>query len=185
MNNRIEIQLSSKKISLLLIGALLFIIGGTWMVFDPGDGGYYFIIGRSFYLTPEMIQTIGVIGIVFFGIIIIYGIRKLFEKKVGLIIDSKGITDNSNASSIGLIEWNDIKKIRTEQIMSTKFLLIDIVNPEKYIEKATNRIQAKLLKTNMRIYNTPISITSNSMNCSFQELQKLILTEFERNINAS
>lgn len=50
---------------------------------------------------------------------------------------------------IGLIEWNDITGICTEQVMSTKFLLIDIANPEKYIGKAKNIAQKKLMKANM------------------------------------
>ena len=116
----------------------------------------------------------------FFGATGIYGIVKLFDKKIGLIIDSDGITDNSNASSIGLIEWNDITEIRTKQIMSTKFLLIDIVKPEKYIGKAKNGMQAKLMKANMNMYETPLSITSNTLKYNFGELEKLIHTEFKR-----
>ena len=133
--------------------------------------------------NPELIRIIGIITTVFFGIGVVYGIKKLFDKKIALIIDSNGITDNSNASSIGLIEWNDISGIRTIQVMSTKFLLIDIANPEKYIEKAKNRIQARLMKANMNIYETPLSITSNTLNYNFGELEKLIKTEYKKNKN--
>ena len=133
--------------------------------------------------NPEMIRIIGFVAIVFFGMSGFYGIKKLLDKKVGLIIDSSGITDNSNASSIGLIEWNDILDIRTEQIMSTKFLLIDIENPEKYIGKAKSGMKAKLMRSNMKMYGTPLSITSNTLKYNFGELQKLIQTEFKRNKN--
>ena len=68
--------------------------------------------------------------------------------------------------------------------MSTKFLLIDIVNPEKYIGKAKNRIQARLMKANMNMYETPLSITSNTLKYDFGELEKLIQSEFEQNKNA-
>jgi len=155
------------------------------MSIKPGDAGYYFnaAIGKFIYLTPEMIQIIGVIDILFFGAAGFYGIKKMFDKKVGLIIDSNGITDNSNESSIGLIEWNDITEIRTKQVVSTKFLLIDIVNPEKYIGKAKNRIQARLMKANMNIYETPLSITSNTLKYDFGELEKLIQTEYKKNKN--
>jgi hypothetical protein len=159
---------------------------GIWMVIEPSDTGYYFnaAIGRFIYLTPELIQIIGIVGILFFSATGIYGIRKLFDKKAGLIIDSDGITDNSNASSIGLIEWNDITEIRTKQIMSTKFLLIDIENPEKYIGKAKNGMQAKLMRTNMNMYETPLSITSNTLKYNFDELEKLVKTELKQIKNA-
>jgi len=179
LNTKIEIPLSKKKIILLLIAATAFVIGGIWIVSDPE-----IFIPNIFGITnPEIIRIGGIIGVLFFGAAAIYGIKKLFDKKVGLIIDSHGITDNSNASSIGLIEWNDISEIRTQQVMSTKFLLIDIVNPEKYIGKAKNRIQAKLMKGNMNMYGTPLSITSNTLKYDFGKLEQLVQTEFERNKN--
>tara|TARA_Y100000385_G_C12798223_1_gene510644 strand:- start:83 stop:646 length:564 start_codon:yes stop_codon:yes gene_type:complete len=185
LNNKIEIPLSRKKIILLLLASIGFISGGIWMVINPENAGRYFnpITKRFFYLNSESIQVIGIVGILFFGAAVIYGIKKLFDKKIGLILDSNGITDNSNASSIGLIEWNDILDIRTKQVMSTKFLLIDIVNPEKYIGKAKNGIQSRLMKANMNMYETPLSITSNTLNYDFGKLEKLIKTEFNKNKN--
>ncbi len=180
MNDTIEIPLSKKKIILLLLAAITFVAGGIWIATNPE----IFIKNIFRIANPEIIRIGGIAGILFFGTAGIYGIKKLFDKKVGLIIDSNGITDNSNASSIGLIEWNDISEIRTKQVMSTKFLLIDIVNPEKYIGKAKNGIQAKLMKANMNMYETPLSITSNTLKYDFGELEKLIQSEFERNKNA-
>ncbi len=187
MINRIEIPLSKNKIILLLIGAFIFVVFGILFVIEPENfvtnSTHLKLRNRIFSKYPELIRVIGVVAIGFFGAVCIYGIKKLIDKKVGLIIDSNGITDNSNASSIGLIEWNDITNIRTIRIMSTKFLLIDIVNPEKYIGKAKNRIQARLMKANMNMYETPLSITSNTLKYDFNELEKLIQSEFEKNKN--
>jgi hypothetical protein len=185
LKSTIEIPLSKKKIILLLLASIGLISGGIWMVINPENAGRFFnpITKRFFYLNSELIQIIGIVGILFFGAAAIYGLKKLFDKKIGLILDSNGITDNSNASSIGLIEWNDILGIRTKQVMSTKFLLIDVVNPEKYLGKAKNGIQSRLMKANMNMYETPLSITSNTLNYDFGELEKLIQTEFKRNKN--
>ena len=99
MNNKIEIPLSKKKITLLLFAAIAFIAGGIWIAINPER-----FIPNIFGITnSEIIRICGIVGILFFGAAGIYGIMKLFDKKVGLIIDSNGITDNSNASSIGLI----------------------------------------------------------------------------------
>ncbi len=180
MNNRIEIPLSKNKIALLLLGSIAFVAGGIWIATNPER-----FIPNIFRITDsEFIRIGGIVGILFFSATGIYGIKKLFDKKIGLIIDSDGITDNSNASSIGLIEWKDISEIRTKQVMSTKFLLIDIVNPEKYIGKAKNGLQAKLMKANMNMYETPLSITSNTLKYDFGDLEKIIQTEFKRNKNA-
>ncbi len=181
MNNKIEIQLSKNKIILLTIGSFLFVIAGIWLFANSTEFQNH---SMRLMRNPMVIKSVGIIAVLFFGATGIYGIRKLFDKKVGLIIDKNGITDNSNASSIGLIEWNDISEIKTEQVMSTKFLLIGVENPEKYIGKAKSGIKARLMKTNMKMYGTPLSITSNTLKYDFNELEKLIQTEFEKNKNA-
>lgn len=181
MKNRIEIPLSKKKIALLALGSIAFVIGGTWIATNPES-----FIPSIFEITdPELIRIIGIAGIIFFALTGIYGVYKLFDKKVGLIIDSNGIIDNSNASSIGLIEWRDISEIRTKQVVSTKFILIDVINPEKYLAKAKNRLQANLMKANMNVYKTPLSITSNTLKYNFEELEKLVQIELERHKKTS
>ena len=177
MKNRIEIELNSKKDKLLLIPSILFTFIGIWFLFNPN-------ILSNHNLTPEIIRIINISLILFFGINSIIGLKKIFNRKIGLIIDSNGITDNSNKSSIGLIEWKDITEIRTKHILSTKFFLIDINNPEKYLEKSKSIYQSKLLKINMDSYGTPLYITSYSLNFDFKELERILQTEFERNKNA-
>lgn len=181
MGNRIEISLSKNKLFLGIGGSILFVILGMWLFANSTE-----FQDNSIRLmrNPMVIKSVGIVGMLFFGATGIYGIRKFFDKKVGLIIDEYGITDNSNASSIGLIEWNDISEIITEQVMSTKFLLIKVENPEKYIEKAKGEMKARLMKTNMKMYGTPLSITSNTLKYDFNELEKLIKTEFENSKNA-
>lgn len=180
MKEIIEIPLSKKKIYLIIAGSFLFVVAGIWLFFNPNE---FQNISIKLLRNPILIKSIGIIGSIFFGITGVYGIRKLSDKKPGLIIDKNGITDNSNASSIGLIEWSDISEIKTSQVMSTKFIMIDVINPEKYIEKAKNGMKAKLMRANMKMYGTPLSITSNTLNYNFEELEKLIETEFRRNKN--
>ena len=138
----------------------------------------------GFILSPEIVRIMGVLGIVLFGAAGVFGIKKLFDKKVGLIIDKNGITDNSSALSIGLIEWKDINGIELTQVNSIKFLRIGVKNPEKYISKAKNGIKAKLMKINMNMYGSPIYITSNSLKYNFEELETIAQSEFKKNKNA-
>jgi len=181
MEEKIEIPISKNKLFLGIGGSILFVILGFWILTNLSD---FENKGIRIFRNPIVLKGAGISAVLFFGATGIYGVKKLFEKKVGLIIDSNGITDNSNASSVGLIEWNDISEIKTQQVMSTKFLLINVVNPEKYIEKAKSGMKAKLLRSNMKMYGTPLSITSNTLKCDFGELEKLIETEYDRNKNA-
>jgi len=116
---------------------------------------------------------------------LIYIFYKAFDQKPGLVINEKGITDNSNFTSVGLIEWSQIKGIRMAQVMSNRFVLIDVVNPEKYLQESS-KFKASLMKSNLKIYGTPITITSNSLRCNFNELEKLLqeaLSKYERDSN--
>ena len=182
MSKKIEIPLSKTKLYFVIGGSIIFVLLRIFLFSNASEFQNHTL---RILRNTVVIKSIGILGTLFFGAIGIYGIRKLFEKKAGLIIDENGITENSNASSIGLIEWNDISEIKTEQVMSTKFLLIKVKNPEKYIEKAKNGIKAKLMKTNMRMYGTPISIATNTLKYDFIALEKLIQTEFNMNKNTN
>ena len=171
----IEIPLSRKKLILGIIGSFLFVISGVWLFTHSND---FHNIPFRIFRNPTVIKSAGIAGVLFFGSTGIYGIKKMFDKAIGLTIDENGITDNSNASSVGLIEWKDIVEIRTEQVMSTKFLLIFITNPDFYIDKVKG-IKKKLLLGNYKMYGTPISITSNTLKFSFDDLEKLIIDKLK------
>lgn len=126
-----------------------------------------------------LIRLIGIIAVLFFGFVLITLIRKvLFDKNLGIIINEKGIFDNSSFVAVGLIKWDDIISIKKRKVGKTSFLLIDVKNPENYI-RTSNKIKSNLLKANYRSYGTPISISSNFINCDFVELEKYILNGFK------
>jgi hypothetical protein len=178
MTEKIEIPISAKKVYLLVIGSLLFTVLGIWLFINAES-----LQGHSmkFSRNPVFLKIVGIASVVFFGAAGIFSIKKLSDNKPGLTIDDIGITDNSSGSSIGLINWADIRSIRTEQIMSTKFLIIDIDNAEKYVALAKNKLKAKLLKANIKMYGTPVAISSTTLNFKFTELEKLLRMEFEKN----
>jgi hypothetical protein len=97
-----------------------------------------------------------------------------------LTIDENGITDNTNATSIGLIEWDDITGIDRVEIASSKILIIKTDKPNKYIDRARNGISKRAMKANNKMYGSPISIISSSLKMKFNELENLIESELKR-----
>lgn len=170
---KIEIPLSKTKNILILLGALSFVTLGV-----------FFIITPDTFISPimknhQVIIIAGILSVLFFGMAGVYGVKKLFDKRIGLTIDQFGIIDNTNASSVGLIKWADITDIKTGQIASTKFLLIYISNPEFYLEKVKG-FKRKIMEGNNRMYGTPITITSTTLKCKFSDLEKLINDKFSK-----
>lgn len=163
--NKIEIPLSKTKLLLGIGGSVLFVVLGLYFVTTMAD--------QQTRYNQTMVKGIGIASILFFGATGIYGIKKMFDKTIGLTIDENGIFDNTNASSVGLIKWEDIAAIKTRKVASTKFLLIYTTNPDFYLDKVKG-FKRKLMEGNSRLYGTPLSITSTTLEYNFTDLEKLI-----------
>lgn len=86
----IEIRLSKKKLILLLLTGVGFVICSILFIINPS----HFV---SFIIRSEkIIFLIGITGIIVFGIASIFLFIKLFDSKPGLIINKEGIIDNTN-----------------------------------------------------------------------------------------
>jgi hypothetical protein len=163
--NKIEIPLSKTKLLFGIAGSILFVVLGFYL--------FTTMAYQQSRFNPTLVKGVGLASNLFFGATGIYGIKKLFDKSVGLTIDDNGIIDNTNASSIGLIKWADITEIRTEQVMSTKFLLIFTNDPNGILEKVSG-MKRKLMAGNMKMYGTPLSITSTTLKYNIDDLEKIL-----------
>lgn len=173
----IKIEISKTKLILALIGSILFVIVGFIFVVNPTK------FTSFLFRNPTLILLSGIASIVFFGGLLVYLSKKLFDKKPGLIISNEGITDNSSATSVGFVEWNDIQGIEVQEVMSNKFIMLKTNKPDKYINNATSKLKRHSLKYNYENFGSPIAITSNSLKISFKNLEELIRKEFEKKKN--
>ena len=180
----IIIRFSRTKLMLALIGCLAFIVGGIYMIIDSNTS-------TNNRHSEEFLFFIGLISILFFGLGLFFIAKKVFTRKAGLTINDKGIIDNSSGTSIGLIEWDDITGVETIKvsvpvydyffsISSPKMLLIKTSKPEKYIERSKNRISKEAMKTNNRMYGTPLTIISHSLKINFSKLEKIISEQLKQ-----
>jgi hypothetical protein len=134
--------------------------------------------------NPIFVKIIGVASVLFFGLTGFYSFKQLFHKSTGLIIDWNGITDNSGPSGVGFIDWNDIREIRTMEFKSSKFLLIFPADPEKYLRNS-GTARRKAMEGNIKLFGTPLSISSGNLKCSFDKLEKMILEGLNEHRNSS
>ncbi|RED43944.1 hypothetical protein DFQ10_104135 [Winogradskyella eximia] len=183
----IIIRSSKTKLVLMLIVCLAFIIGGINMIIEPNKS----INNRH---SEEYLVFIGLLSVLFCGLGVFFIAKNIFNRKVGLIINNKGITDNSNTTSIGLIEWDDITGVETIQVSipayeylftvsSPKMLIIKTSKPEKYIERSKNMISKEAMKTNNRMYGTPLTITSHTLKIKSSNLETIISEQLNKRKN--
>ena len=163
---------------LVMIGCLFFIVGGIMTLLDENA------MTSLMYRSELFNRIVAVSCILFFGAIFITIPLKFFKNKMGIVINEQGIIDNSNFSSIGLIEWKDVKAIRTVQFQRTKALLVDTNKPKKYIDKANSSFKKRMLNSNKRVYGTPLYITSLILDIGFSDLERIMKEAYNENQKA-
>jgi len=168
--DNIEIYSSKKKSFLLLIGSTLFVIMGILMVMKAGNDS------ASRMQSPAFIKGLGIASILFFGLGIYVSIRQVINSHLVLIVDENGLHINPNKSSSAQIAWNDIQGFSEIKIHSTKLVIIDLYNPEYWIEKEQNKIRKQLMRFNVNNYGSPFSLSAQFMQINHEALMK-ILTE--------
>ena len=164
------IALSKTKIVLLLLGAVAFVMIGVrlWTISDSQIG-----------YNPHYVKLAAVSCVVFFSICVVYGFFKLFDSKPGLTIGPDGIDDNSSGVSAGHVPWNEIIGIDVTTISSQRFLVFLVEEPQKYVGRG-NFLQRKLNAANLKLYGSPIQISSNSLKIDFRELTELVTQYYDR-----
>ena len=168
---RIEIKLSKGKGIITFFGSVAFVLTSIWLIDYAGN--HETIDLKLLTLDPVITIVIGYVGLVFFGLAALYISYKLFDKTPGLVIDKEGIYDNSSAAAGHLIKWERITGLRVEQVMSTKFILIDLKNPEEFMDGVSG-IKKQLMWSTYKMYGTPTSISSSTLSCDFDELFQII-----------
>ena len=174
IDDRIRIPLSKRKLILALLGSLLLVVGGFWMVSNPER------FQSKVFSNHTFIFLTGMLSITFFGTCGFYISKKLADPRPGLIIDGTGITDNTSGISAGFIPWSDIKEFKTAQVINQKFIMVIVYNPENYIERQTNSAKRNAVTINYKGYGSPVSISANALKCNFSELEGFFKQNLKR-----
>ena len=173
MNRQIEIAFSRKKLVLLFVLALAFIIMGVQFIISPVN------FTSPIQQNPQIIQIVGIISVLFFGIASLFIVPKLWGSPVGLLINEQGITNNTVAGSSHHIPWSDVVGFRSIKIRQSKIILVHTKNPEKYIEAETNYFKRQIMRSNYNLYGSPLSISVNALKIKHKPLLKALEKEWQ------
>lgn len=108
--------------------------------------------------------TIIFIGFLFFGAGFLFLLFRLLINRNLVIVDKNGITDNTNAIALGLIEWEDILDIRLNSVndVGGDFITLILADEEKYLNRVSPMKKPMLLaniKMGFSIANISLSTT--------------------------
>ena len=137
---RIEIYSSKKKSLLLLIGSIAFVALGIWLLLEADN-----LTGWR-ARNPIFTRGIGIASILFFGLGIFVGIKRLIKSEISLIIDPKGLNVNPNYC-IGFEDSiSGIDAINLAMMYSVGIGDINILYKAKYVVKSTKELDFNLIK---------------------------------------
>ncbi len=171
MSHSIAIPLSKAKVQKNLWIAVLFLVAGVFFVSKP----YWFI--RSTNTT--VITVVGYGIMILSALISIVLLKKLNDKKPGLLIDGEGILDNFSGVAAGKIYWKDVRKISTEIVSGQSFIMIHVKNPNDYLRAQKNPIKVSMMELNQRLYQTPLNISANGLKINITDLYESLQQQFE------
>lgn len=136
---RIEIYSSKKKSLLLLIGSIAFVALGIWLLLEADN-----LTGWR-ARNPIFTRGIGIASILFFGLGIFVGIKRLIKSEISLIIDPKGLNVNPKKSLTEFIHWTDISGFEEIKIKSTRIVIIGVKNSDYWLDNETSGFRRKLM----------------------------------------
>lgn len=167
--DKIELYTSKSKSLALLFGSLVFVIVGIWMILDTDKTGDD--LENYFY---------GSLCVLFFSFGIFIGLKRIIRPQLMLIIDSKGININPKVSIRDFIEWKEISDFGELRIKTQKFIVINLYDPEVWIEKEVKPAKRKLMKMNLKNYGSPFQISVSGLNINYPELKDILNTYYQQ-----
>ena len=168
MNKKIKFKKNRILLGILFFSLMLF--ASIWFLINPE------IFLRNVFMKAEFIQTMGIIGIVYFPVIL-FSFFKIISRKYAIVITDDFIIDNSKYESLGKIKWKDISEIQRFKKKNIELIL------NKTIFKTKRRNLLKRFLTFMHNWNykKSILISSALMDCSIEELFETISLVYEQN----
>jgi hypothetical protein len=171
------IELSKTKLVVVIAGASAFVALGFQM-FLRTDESIRASHGPWLFREPVFVHGMGLAAMLFFGLCIPLALRKLFDRKPGLILNSSGITDNASFGSAGFVPWSDIVGAGIYGAQRQQMLVIKLRDPDKYINRGS-ALSRRLNKANEKMGGSPVAIPSIALKIDFPELLALF-NEYHR-----
>ncbi len=175
----IGIYSSRKKSVLLLIGSVLFVAAGVYLFLNAED----MALKRSIFKNPLFVKAAGAAAVLFFGLGIYASIRALIRNRLILTIDNEGIDVNPEKRPSVKIAWKQITGISEVSIHGTRIIVIQVNNPEDWIDRESSAVRRKMMRFNVDYCGSPFNISANATQSSHAELMGILNDSLSKHRN--
>ena len=131
--------------------------------------------------NPYTAALLGIIMVIVFTPMVFFLLSSLIHVGDAVVIDKKGITDNSSIVALGFIPWKDIAYIDMYQVKKHKHVRLHLLNDKEYLNKIHSPVKRLFFKINNWDKNGyyRVSISTTYLRCKYEDLDKNIREAFE------
>ena len=153
-------------IGLTVSSLLILLIINTINHFNDKD--YY----SGIYLVSYIILSIWILALTIFAFLDY--LKTMFDKTAVLTINENGINDNLSIFSVGNISWTDITGIKIITALRTNFLVIEVTDPQSFIDRKI-KLKQRTLKSFSKRFGSPIVISQKRIEYDLVELKEILI----------
>lgn len=157
----------SKNISIYLSGFLLVLVA-LFFIFMPPTTAHP-VLGSPIFF--------GVLA----GFLLVAAWRlfqtawhRMVSKKPGMRVNEQGLEDFSSKINQGFISWSEVEKLEIKEVVSSKFIVIYLHNPEHYINMQKDGWRKRQLIDRYKNYGSPFCVTTSSLETNTKALFELL-----------
>jgi hypothetical protein len=169
MSEEIHIMINRSR---LLFQLILFTVLGISVLIGA------FAVANISSINPLIWKIGGSVAGFFFIVAAGSKAKKRADKNAGIRITKEGMIDQSSDLSLGLIKWSDISSIDKEASLEAQLLIVRVKKNNAYLKKAKNSAIERLLKQNIRKFDTPVVIEAGYLECSLEELIDILVEKW-------
>ncbi len=163
------IPMSRSKQVFLAIACLGFVGLCLWLLTLDAEA----IAQQRRFNSPALVQGVAILGIVLFGALGVFNIRKILDQRPGVVLSPEGLEDNSTGVAVGFIPWSDITGVDTYRTFNQRTLVVKVADPQKYLGGG-NALARYLRKSNLKLCGSPVTITTAVLKIGYDDLMALI-----------
>ena len=167
INSTIEIKFDKRKIFFSIMYCIGFVVLSLLIWNTDYPGSRYKIQAKMISIISIPLLLIGVVWLLI----------KLFDSRPGIVINEKGIQINDIGAGM-FIAWENIIRIDTCSINSTRCICIFINNTEEFIQSKNIFIQINM-RIIFRSCGSPIVFITYFLSIEFDKLYKLLSKQYE------
>jgi hypothetical protein len=158
-----------KRVSIIMLMVFILYILFNFL-YNPSEHTYFLLP------TKNAVIIFSIVGSLSCCLVIFLVIKSVFQKDVFLKIDGQGVFYSFFLHKNTLIKWDEISKIETIKYNYNNYIAIFLKETPNY-EKG---ISSLFFKMNEKSFGTPYIITSGNLDCTFDELERLILEGYNQ-----